>query len=402
MKGEHKELSQAKWMALWGAILLVCWLLRVGIAVRGGQDYWPDEFRYFQGADAARDLLDGGENARAKQVLFGTPEHAFFRWLSLPPGALEAWWGRSPVWVGAYWALFSVAVIGLVGVVARRAGAGRWEAGWAMGLAATATTLACYGRFLLPYDAALALVMAGLALGIRAESVGRMVGAGLAVGLGVLTYNGYWLAGGMVMLLVVLSRWQGGMGLVGRAVSGGVGLVAPGLAWWGTGRMLGYDTWAGLRSFSGSIIQGDFGLGYRVIGEYLWWTEGWWLAPVGVGIMAALVAVGRDRRWEREAWWVVAIAGIVGGLIFFPTWSKNSRFTGDSCVAFRRFFVWRRRRVLGCCGTVGGVVDGGMRWWRPVWLWWRLSTSLRCGGNSFRINCETSCGRRWPDSRRTG
>ncbi len=298
-------------------LLAVCWGLRVAVAARGGQDFWPDEFRYFQAADAARDLRDGPPYDYAAKVLFGTPEHAFFRWWGLFPGWWEASHGRNPTVVAAFMSLFSVACIGLVGVIAHRAGAGRREVMWAVAFAASATTLLFYGRHFLPYDLGMAAILAGLAIGIATRSLVRIFVAGVAVGTGFLTYNGYWLLGGVCLILVVVSRWDGRVRLVLRGFAGALGLILPGLIWWSIGRSLGFDTWQGLMGFSGSIVQGDFGLGYRVITEYFWSAEGLWLLPVGIGCVAAGVTILRSRKWDRAMWWMCGLAAIAGGLVFF-------------------------------------------------------------------------------------
>lgn len=300
-----------------GLVLAGSLALRLVLAAGGGQYFWDDEvMRYGREVHSAAHHLLAGEWPELARELFGHPDHAFFRWVALPAALLQLRLGAGTFAAAAYFALISTLVIWLGWCVARRAGAGEREAGWAALLAAASTSLFYFSRHFVPYDAALALVLASPAVALGADAGrGRALLAGALAGLGFLTYNGYWLPGAGVLALVVWSA-EGWRARAGRAAWVGAGAVLP-LALLGFGGWrLGFDLPALYRGMAASVTQGDFGQGWRVLLEYLWHTEhvvvlGWLVAA---GFAGWLVA--RGAAIERRAWWWLGVAGfVVAGLV---------------------------------------------------------------------------------------
>ena len=96
--------------------------------------------------------------------------------------------------------------------------------------------------------------------------------AGDLCGVGFLVYNGYWLLGGAISVFTPGRRRRAEIGpsvLYRRSGSGRPHCLTAGVAAW-----LGHNLFAEFRTNSATISQGDFGLGYRVIAEYLWSGRG--------------------------------------------------------------------------------------------------------------------------------
>ena len=71
------------------------------------------------------------------------------------------------------------------------------------------------------------------------------------------------------------------------------------------------------QSFSGTIKQGDFRIGYRVISEYLWYSERGilliWLGAIGYALCSS-----RARPVSRRLGiWLTGAGIMVGGLLLF-------------------------------------------------------------------------------------
>ena len=302
---------------LLGLLLLVSFALRVWLASRGGQNFWPDESRYGASRSAAA-ALSSGHVRDALKDLFAHVDHVLLRPAALPAALVEhALGGEHPFIVSCYFALFSVGVILMVWALARRAGAPEKEALWAAFLTACSNSLFLYSRFFLPYDIALFVILGALWLALGTGSRLNSLAVGCVAALGLLTYNGYWLLAGTVLGLYAL-RGRGGLGrLPSRAAFATLGLVATVGAVLALGDSLSSGLLRGYSAFSASVTQGDFGIGYRLIPEYLWHAE----HLVGVawlGAIAYAAACGGPGRWAgRLGWWIGGLAGVLAGLVLF-------------------------------------------------------------------------------------
>ncbi|HTX65944.1 MAG TPA: hypothetical protein VMD31_09250 [Opitutaceae bacterium] len=346
--------------------------LRFWLVGHGGQGYWPDEARY-QSSEYAATALEHGQWRAAAAQLLGRADHPLFTWIGLPPALVERWYGARPGPTACYFSLFSVLVIGLVWRVARRAGAGEPEALAAAGLAACANSLFYYARHFFPYDPALALMLLALDAALGPPSAGRSLRAGGLAALGFLTYEGYWLLGGVVLILHAGLGAGGWRRMAGRAILAGLGLAAVLAAYLGAARLAGYNLVAALRDNAATITQGDFGRGYRIIAAYLWRTEG--LLAVGwlAGAAVALILWVRRRGPARAAWWLAGLVLVTAGLVLLsdavpvfvvygrlvrqlvPFFCLATAFALNQCAALAA----RPRRVWLAAAAVAGLLAAG-------------------------------------------
>src|SRR5262245_37529113 len=109
------------------AVLLVSVVLRVALALFGGQFFWPDESRYI----ASRQIIqavsahDWGSIFRQ----FDIAEHMLFKVIGLLPAGIEFASGKwDPRVPAILFGLFSVLSIWLLGRIALRLGASESEA----------------------------------------------------------------------------------------------------------------------------------------------------------------------------------------------------------------------------------------------------------------------------------
>lgn len=305
--------KRSKWFPAVVGVLVLSTGLRVALALNGGQLFWGDEqIRYGSAQTAYAYFIEGSWREGWREIL-ANADHPLFRLWSLPAAAWQHHGGVSHAVAATYFAIFSVVSLGLIWGIARRAGADEREAFWALLLAAGTNALFFYSRHLLPYDMALCLMLAALWFALRGGSC-RLVGSGVLVGLGFLTYNGYWLLGGTVLVLAVLFPGINVRQVVVRAVAGAGGLGAVLAAWFAIGWVAEYGLAGKLREFSGTITQGDFGLGWRVVAEYFWRSEGVMLVIWAGGGMLALREIrrGGDRR---ALFWLTGLVMVLLGLI---------------------------------------------------------------------------------------
>lgn len=301
-------------------LLIVAFGMRVWLACLGGQDFWPDESRYVDGRNAAEFLLRG-EWLQAGGELLGHPDHTGFRWVSLPPGLVEALAGQHPAVVSGYFGIFSVLAIYLIWAVARRAGAGEAEALWAAYLAAGANSLFYYSRHYFPYDSALCAMLGALWLGLGKWSWINSLLVGVAAAFGYLVYNGYWQLGGCVLILHAILGDGGRRRIIARAAWSGIGLMLPLVPVVLASRLLGFNLVAGnfktgvAQNRLAHLVTGDFPFGHRVIVGYLWFAERGLLLIWSVAFGYALIRAWSRRRAGRLAWYAGGLALMVGGLL---------------------------------------------------------------------------------------
>lgn len=344
---------------LW-LVLAVSLALRVWLAAGGGQGYWPDEnMRYGESQTAAAHLLQGEWGGVAKDLL-SHADHLLFRWVALPAALLDAWLGASAFRAACYFSLFSTAAIGLIWGIVRRVGGGEAEALLAAGLAACASSLFFYARHFFPYDAAIALLLGALWMGLGGRQWWRAGLAGVVVGAGFLTYNGYWLLGATVLGVVVVEAGADWRRFAGRTLLAGAGLLGSVGGMVLVSRCAGYDLLQAWRENAATITQGDFGQGWRVILEYLWFTEG----PLAV-IWAAALGCGAWLAWRtRDAAvgrWLGAVVMLVAGLIVLSDLVPKFVVYGRLVRPLVPFLCLLTARVV----SVGRDREGWPDWLRP-------------------------------------
>lgn len=278
-------------------ILTAALILRIALALSGGQYFWGDEGRHSRGLELYRAVVTA--DGSAARAVLAQPEHAAFAWLvaALAPvqHALAATTGHgdwndeanryasAPIGA-ALLSLGSVLVIFLVHQLARAHGATDAEALWVAGLAAASNTLLSFSRHLLPYDAALACWLGALVLASR-ESRHALFVSGLLAGLTYHVYNGYWFLLPAAAIWIVhgrgifsrrpqLAAWVAGAGLgLGGPLL--VGSLAGGAGYWRT-----------MTAFAGTVTQGAFAEGWSLPWAYLWHSETW----LGLAVVALVAA----------------------------------------------------------------------------------------------------------------
>lgn len=262
-------------------------------------------------------LFGEGSFRAGASALLAHPDHGLFGMFSLPAvflGKLNPDWNWLP---GMYFAAISAIVVWQVGRVARAAGAGEGEYRWALLLAASSTMLLYFSRHFLPYDLAFFWLLLGLEVGLRRSSLGGGVAAGVFIGLGVMTYNGYWLsAAGVLAVLAVCAIRLGGWSGMARSCSGiFIGGVAMLGAYIVLMALLGGAQAARFWTHAATIRQGDFGGGTGVLAEYLWTTEGLWNLAWLAALMSAILGYRRVRNNGRVIMWLAGAVVIAFGLI---------------------------------------------------------------------------------------
>jgi hypothetical protein len=181
---------------------------------------------------------------------------------------------------------------------------------------ASAASMFYYARHLLPYDSAMMLALLALWCGTGATRRDSLA-CGAAAAAAFITYNGYWLIAGAVLLLHIAQkgRTTRSAALV-RAAYAGLGFViVPALvvvAELSTGAPLMF---AGMRRLAGTVTDGYAPEGLTLPWAYLWHTEHGllflWIAAL------LFVTLARDRpdsRRRAAVMWVLAALFIYAGL----------------------------------------------------------------------------------------
>lgn len=365
------------------AILTVSLGLRVILALRGGEGYYPDEGR-FNSAISAVESLRAGDLDNFLRLIFSTADHLGYKLaMTIPSWFLLKWHWGLPAMAILSSGLFSTINIGWVYAVARRAGGGREEARWGALLMAASCSMFYWSRHLMPYDFALFLGLACLFVSLHpAPRWYHSLLAG-ALGFGTfVTYNGCWSLVAFILTVHVLRAWpwwREWKQFLLRGTLAFAGLVLPflGLVFWVTG--LGYFLLDSYISFSGSIFQGDFGDARRFIPEYLWAAEKGmfvlWLACLGWFLCCGCRRADSGRG--RALLWLGGLATLVGVLVVF-------------CDLIHKFVVYGRlvRQVVPFVCLLGGwslahvpVRDS----WRVAWRAGMATLIVALAAWNFRV-----------------
>ena len=377
--------ARRHWVLL--TLLVVAWGLRVALCFGGGQFYWPDEMRYMR-AKILVELLRTSP-AHALDWWLTYPEHNFFMLISAVPLLVERAVGghfgvvpeRVPgalivpglaYFPGAdavawhlpvlFLLLASVASVALSYGIARRAGGSEREGLIAAALMTCATTMLYYSRHILPYDAALALTLLALWVGIDEHGrARRSFAAGIVASLAFMTYNSYWILVAVALALPFFVHRVSIARAVTRGVAAAGGFVLiPALVVL-LGRARGKDVIGNLARFSTTVTQGDFDDGWRLPFAYLWETEHglllvWCLSALAVVVLAYQGSAAARRR----------------GLVWLAAAAAIYLFLGVGSNVLGRFVVYGRlvRQVVPflclAAASVLAQVDVRSRWQRGL------------------------------------
>src|SRR5262245_53516959 len=310
-------------------MLTLAFALRAALALAGGQRYFPDENRYLRCFIVLRHLERAEWRAALDQVL-DSPDHTGFLAVGLVPAAVQRLALRAvglpqtrssvdaTAWLPALLlGLSSVACIGLVDAVARRAGAAESESLMAAFLMTCSTSMLGCSRHLLPYDSALALALAALWPGmVERPSLARSLAVGLVAGCAFLTYNGYWLIAATVVGLHTLQRAHAWPERARRAALAGFGFALPTAALTLLSRARGQELYLlrMLRFSREAATQADFSEGWSLPWAFLWHSEHAFLLVLGAGALAGLFA--RDTH-VRAARWLGTAAAMYTAMVLF-------------------------------------------------------------------------------------
>lgn len=362
-------------LALLG-LLLAAGILRVVLVSRGGQYFWPDEIRYAS-AIGFWDAWEAGDRTRAVNWILNSGAHLGFKVLAIVPAWLQRHIPGGDLVPSLFFSLFSLANIGWVWRIARRAGADEREAFWAAAAMAASNSMFYWSRHLVPYDVGLFWALASAYAALKPTPRARdSFWAGLLGFLAFVTYAGTWSLVACILAAHALMAWPDLRRGAVRAVSALAGLAGPALLVWGAARALGTDLGQAYRGFAGSIVQGDFREGYVVFLDYLWSAERGsaviWALCLGAAVVLARGSPAPARR--RALLWAGIVVAMATILI------AGSNLLG-------KFVVYGRlaRQVAPFCALLVGWTAGRLFQERP---WGRaeraaLAALFLCGAWSM-------------------
>lgn len=349
-------------------ILIGSALLRIGLALQGGQFFLGDEGRYHHGVDIYQAVRTGDAAGLRQELKW--PEHAAFNYLNAVVAALQHalaqlttegdWTQPQNIYAtvrlaAAMLSLFSVLNIWLVHRLAQSGGASESEALWAALLMAASNTLFYYSRHLLPYDCALSAALGALYFAVTGSTRARHAAGGALAALTFGLYNGYWFLVPVLLLALMISRdgwnarWRAGVGWTGGFLGMLALLMLPGAI------ADGAFYWSTLSAFSGSVLQGLFAEGWSLPWEYFWHSEDWLGLAVAGGVLFALVrAVRPGADAPRLRRWLL----LLGAAYLLPVITS---------VCLEKFVVYARtsRPLVPLLCLLSGYAFHALARWRP-------------------------------------
>ena len=286
------------------AILLLSVILRVVLALSGGQFYWPDEGRYQAVREGVVAAAAHDRIGLAKAL--DEPAHVLFKIVAVVPAVVEFVRGDDSRIPAIVFALFSVVNVWLAVEIARRLDAGATAAVMTGGLFALSVSFFYYSRHLLPYDVATTFGLLALRAGTaRPASWRQSFACGMWAACAFLAYAGYWTLGGAacVIHLCDASRLRDG---ARRGVLAAAGLVLTLAIACVVYLLLDAHALDKLAAFAQQVTQGNYEDGWRLPWEYLWYAEHFLLA-LWLAALVWCIVEGRTCLRTR-----VLRAGIVG------------------------------------------------------------------------------------------
>jgi hypothetical protein len=329
------------------AVVAISLALRVALILGGGQNFWPDEIRYEWSRRAVAALRQGDWAAAGRAL--DQPEHVLYPVLALAPAAIETAAGPDARIPAVFFALFSVACIPILYGIMRRLGETQESSCLAALLLALSATQLYYSRHILPYDTALALLLAGLYAGLRRpDRIRDSLLCGALCAAGFLTYNGYWLLAAFAALAHAVAAPSSLRASLRRVVALGAGVALPLAAIAAADAAAGGGYLPRWWKFAGTVTQGSYSEGWWIPFAYLWHADHLltvlWAASFVYAVHAIAVRRSRDRAL------VLGVAGILfvyGGLVLVS-------------VGLERFVVYGRhvRQLIPFASMLGGSALG--------------------------------------------
>ncbi|MCU0511538.1 MAG: hypothetical protein MUE40_03115 [Anaerolineae bacterium] len=303
-------------------IVSVAVVLRVLLALRGGQYYLVDEVRSYRATTFTLSLYHQDWPAAAALLFEGA--HPGYTVLAAPGAVVRLLLPDGTAGerlAAALLGLYSAGIIVAIYGIARKTGQDETGALLAALLAAAAGSLFYYARHFVPYDSALLLALLALWLCLEARpALWRLIGGGVLVTASFLTYSGGWMLLAVVGLLLLLyglrGSWPARAGeIIRRGLGLGIGLGVVAVLVLALARVGGIALEAYVNraaAFSETINHGSYAEGWSLVWEYLWHSEGLlllvWLAGAGL----ALWHMVRTRRWNAALYWLASLVLLYG------------------------------------------------------------------------------------------
>lgn len=275
-------------------LMIAAYLLRLLLIVNGGQFYFPDESRYQRRAVSAVDSLFQADFRSAIDRALAYDKHHGFTVVGMAPALFHrllfhfnpppglTW---STYWVprdkdyrisALVFALPSALSIGVIYLLARRAGAGESEALIASFLLAASNTFFVFAKHFLPYDTSILIGLTALWLAFRQ----RETELKHAITVGILAFLCLWIYYGHITLVVVIAAIYCGflassfraatIRVLGMAI--GVLLIAMPIFLYNS-LVLDIDIVSELVAFSASAVQGEYSEGFLFPFVYFVYSE---------------------------------------------------------------------------------------------------------------------------------
>ena len=284
--------------------------------------------------------------------------------LSPPPGLswITYWLGRDDDYrtSALLFAIPSVLSIGMIYLLARRAGAGETEALIAAFLLATSNTFFIFSKHFLPYDSSLLIGLAALWLAIPRQqtSVKHAIVVGIATFLCLWVYFGhitFVLTIALVYCGFLASNWRDSA-IRATGMAFGALLIATPLFLYNS-YLLGINVVSEMAAFASSVDQGEYAEGIVFPFLYIGYAE----AGVALIWILCLLAAGWTLRnqWKSESrgravLWLACLISLYLLLCLFLLFCKLSVVYGRIARAMTPFII-----LLSAYGITPLLLDRG-------------------------------------------
>lgn len=260
-------------------LMLAAYLLRLLLVVNGGQFYFPDEGRYQRRSVSAVDSLFQADFRSAIDRVLAYDKHHGFTVVGLVPAIVHRvifyvrpapgyswityWLGRDNDYriSALIFAIPSVLSIGMVYLLARRAGARETEALIAAFLLAASNSFFIFSKHFLPYDSSLLIGLAALWLVIT----GQQTSIKHSIAVGIVTFLCVWVYFGHISFVLMIaliycgfltSNWRDSA-IRASGMAFGALLIAMPLFLYSS-FVLGIDIVSEAVTFSETVYQGEY------------------------------------------------------------------------------------------------------------------------------------------------
>ena len=324
-------------------LMLVAYLLRLLLIVNGGQFFFPDESRYQRRAVSAAESLFQADFRSAIDRVLAYDKHHGFTAVGLVPAFVHRiafnlnprpYYSWNTYWLSRdndyrfsalVFAIPSVLSIGMIFMLARRAGAGETEALIAAFLLTASNTFFIFSKHFLPYDSSLLIGLAALWLAIR----NREASLKHAITVGMTTFLCLWVYyGHIAFVLMIALMYCGFLASNLRAAAirasgmaiGGLLITAPLYLY--NSYVLNIDVLFEMLEFAKTATQGEFSEGIVFPFYYLGNSEAgialvWMLGVVIAGWQ--LARRSRPPEMHRAKLWFACLFILYLLMILFST-----------------------------------------------------------------------------------